>query len=159
MDIFEKFNFYRGMSNSYPTDKPYIVTPRKNRRPLNSDERFHVTVDDWFYKKFGTYYRSQSVFLTTNKEVARTYSYNNSFKHVVRVIPLALYKYCWSPKVEDLYNISIDYLYSDKERIESMLETLEYKESDLIDAVNISNEIMLSCCQYVAIPIMLNNTI
>ncbi|MCG5266900.1 hypothetical protein MCL27_17915 [Acinetobacter pittii] len=157
MDIFEKEMFYRGMSNRYPVDRPYIVTPRKDRRPLNTDNRFHSIVDDWFFKKFGVYYRSQSVFLTKNKQVACTYAHNNSYKHVVRVIPLTPYNYCWSSKIEDLYTISHDYALSSIEEIESKLESLEYTQLNLSNSKNFSNEIMVACSQYIAIPILLNN--
>lgn len=157
MNIFEKEVFYRGMSNRYPIDEPYIVTPRKDRRPLNTDNRFHSIADEWFFKKFGIYYRSQSVFLTTNKEVARTYAHNNSYKHIVRVIPLTPFSYCWSSNVEDLYTISLDYISSSSEEIESKLESLEYTTFNLSNSKNIPNEIMVTCNQYIAIPILLNN--
>lgn len=152
MVSFESHAFYRGMKSSRPTDRPYIVVPRIDRRPRNTDEQFHKISDAWFSKSFGVAYRSHGVFLTSSKLTAVNYAKDNSNDYVVRVIPLSKYKYCWSPKISDLLFASIHMRSSSQEEIESYLESLDYKESGLDDANAAGHEVMLFCERYIAIP-------
>lgn len=145
---FETIFAYRGISTNDQMESPIIARTRKDRRPRDMPFEIHQRADDWFLKNFGVRYRSQALFVTGNKFIAGQYAY--SPKHVVRIIPLGVYTFCWSKIYSDLF------LYKNSVQnstIEEYLDAGQYVEGDLKGAVASGNEIMLFCDQYVAIPV------
>jgi len=151
MSTFESLVFYRGMSNEYPTDRASLVVPRRDRRPRNSPLAFHEAADRWFESRFGVRYRSQGVFVTAHPEA--TLAYAASASHVMRVIPLSSYKYCWSPAVLDLIFAATKYADGAPESVNAYLDSVNYQQSELDKAHASGHEVMLSCECYVAIPV------
>ncbi len=151
VSTFESLVFYRGMSKEYPTDRASLVVPRKDRRPRNSSLAFHEAADQWFESRFGVRYRSQAVFVTASPVAALVYA--ASPLHVMRVIPLSTYKYCWSPAVSDLIFAATKYANGTHEQVNAYLDQAMYRESELNEAHASGHEVMLSCERYVAIPV------
>lgn len=153
LDTFETLQFFRGLSNEYSTDKPSIIVPRKDRRPRNSSLHFHQVADKWFLDKFGTPYRSHGVFVIARSLSASAYA--ASPDHVVRVIPLSPYRFCWSKKISDLLFGAQELADAPAEKIKDFLENACYQEDDLSAAHSSGNEVMLFCERYIAIPVSL----
>lgn len=151
MESFESLAFYRGITTGPVPVSPLIVKARKNRLPKNTPLEVHERADKWFETKFGVRYRSQAVFVTSRQFIADGYA--ASPQHVVRVIPLGDYRYCWSPKVYDFLTVSIDP--SNSKNIEGFLDRSGYIESDLRAAHTVGYEVMIFCERYVAIPLSL----
>ncbi|WP_223435338.1 MULTISPECIES: hypothetical protein [unclassified Pseudomonas] len=148
---FEKLAFYRGVSDNFPLDHPMIVMTRKNRKPRDTNIELHNAADEWFFEKFGVKYRSQAVFVTPQLDVAR--GYGATFDHVVRVIPLGGYSFCWSKKFADMLLLLNDGV--KLAEVSAYLDRAEYTELDLSSAYTSGNELMLYCNAYVAIPVLL----
>jgi len=153
MNTFETLPFYRGFSNKYKTDEPSLIAPRRDRRPKNSSAHFHHVADEWFKNRFGIQYRSQGVFLTSRLISASTYAATPA--HVMRVVPIGIYAYCWSPKVSDLLFAATDLASSSRDVIESYLDSAQYRDTALQDAHASGHEVMLHCERYITIPIHL----
>lgn len=151
MPSFEVLTFIRGASARYPTDRPSIQEPRKNRRPRHSNLRFHQIADAWFTENFGVPYRSQGLFLTSSVGLASRYA--ETAAHVLRVLPLGEYRYCWSPNVQDLLFAATELADASDERIRQYLSSAHYQETSLSSAWECGHEVMLICERYVAIPI------
>lgn len=136
---------YRGFVN--PEEIQDIMTTLKNRVPRNLDHEIHKLADDYFYKKFGIRFRSQSVFCTGDLQEAKKFG-------EVRVIePIGDYVICWSPKVNDFMEIE-DCLYGTlEEAVEEFIEKNDYQLGNLEDAINSKYEIMLFCEKYKVLPI------
>ena len=151
MDTFETKIFYRGVSEKHLIDRPYIVTPRMNRRPKDSTDNFHNIADKWFQDKFGIPYRSCGVFVTSRRLSATLHAATPS--HVVRVIPISDYRFCWSPKAVDLFFLASRFATSSANLINAKLESLGYTERDLGEAYASGHEVMIYCSSYIAIPV------
>lgn len=151
MSTFESLVFYRGMSEEFPTDKVSLVVPRTDRRPRNSSLAFHEAADQWFESCFGIRYRSRGVFVTARPEATLVYAASPS--HVMRVIPLSPYEYCWSPTVSDLLFAATEYADGARDPINAYLDGARYQQGDLDAAHASGHEVMLSCDRYAAIPI------
>lgn len=147
---FETLTFYRGMAMKYPTDRPFIKEPRTDRRPKDSSQTFHAAADEWFLKRFGVRYRSQVVCVTSRRLTAQTYAATSL--HLMRIIPLAEYRYCWSPKVTDLLFKAKELAEAPSIVVHEFLDSADYRESGLEEASGLGNEVMLHCSRYVAIP-------
>lgn len=145
MESFEISAFYRGMSADYDCERPLLLRTRKDREPRNTDKVVHQRADAWFEQRFGIRYRSQALLVTSSIFTAKLYA--ATARHVFRVIPLGPYKYCWSAKVRDMVSLS-----TAGGTIEDMLYASCYIESDLTQAHDSGNEVMLYCEEYVAIP-------
>ena len=151
MSTFEILAFYRGVSATYPTDRPLLLKPRRDRRPKNSSSIFHDVADRWFNTHFGIAYRSHGLFLTSRPMSASTYAETPA--HVMRVVPVSVYRYCWSPEVSDLLFAATRLATSSAETIEAYLDSAKYMEMGLQEAHKAGHEVMLYCEQYIAIPV------
>lgn len=149
MQTFESLPFYRGVSVKHPLDRAIIVTPRKDRRPRDTNIQLHTEADNWFLQNFGVAYRSQAVFVTPQIHIARGYAATPN--HVVRVIPLSSYTFCWSRKIADMLTLCMNP--ADTRPIACKLHGSEYIESNLADAHHSGNEVMLKCDSYISIPL------
>lgn len=153
MATFETKKFYRGVSLRHPLDKATIIRPRKDRRPRDTNSGIHEVADKWFLEKFGIAYRSQAIFATPQFYVAQGYA--ASPEHVVRVIPLTEYNFCWSTKISDMLMLCMSP--SDTRTIIQRLNEADYVDTNLSSAHESGNEIMISCDSYISIPIGLLN--
>lgn len=147
-ETFEFLSFYRGVSARYETRHPTLHATRRDRLPRDMKPELHQLADEWFFKKFGIKYRSQSLFLSSDENVATSYA--ASAFHVMRIIPIGEYSYCWSSSIQDLLQICIT-----DQREENLLHTLEnsnYKQTDLAQAHAYRHEVMLFCERYICIP-------
>lgn len=148
---FETLDFYRGVSSTHPIDRISLITPRVNRRPRNSAFNSHLLADNWFKSKFGTSYRSAGAFVTPQLSIARGYAASDN--HIVRVIPITTYTFCWSPKISDMLMLCMPPC--DDHTFIARLEHSLYSEGNLELAHKSGNELMLACTQYLSIPINL----
>lgn len=148
MSSFEYLPFYRGVSARHPTAHASVQTTRKNRQPRNTPEQFHVAANHWFFQKFGIYYRSEAVFVSSSPFIASHYGHTQM--HQLRIIPLEHYRFCWSRNFSDMFNICNGIV-----RVEELIERLEsadYTETDLQAAHQCGHEVMLYCNSYIEIP-------
>lgn len=129
------------------------MTPRRNRRPKNSPTHFHDIADNWFRNRFGIAYRSEGLFVMSKLLSATAYAATPD--HVMRIVPLSTYRYCWSPKISDLLFVANNMATSTASDIESYLDSAEYCEHGLQEAHEVGNEVMVYCERYIAIPVSL----
>jgi hypothetical protein len=138
-----------------------IITPKKNRKPRDTDPIIHKKFDELFMKYHGIKARSEAVFTTPDYTVAGYYGVGGL------VFPIGDFKYLWNPNVKDLttnpggkdytqkpwykqiFN-EIMILISKDESIEDVMEgtVRDYKSTGLKDAMRSNNEIMIFCDKY-----------
>lgn len=150
MESFETLVFLRGVSERFDPTHPTVHTVRKDRRPKDSSIVFHSIADDWFDNKFGVRYRTQAIFVTSRALTARTYAASD--RHVMRILPLTAYRYCWSPEISDLLAVIGGLKNKGRDEIEKVLSSLKYREDNLKEAHDSGHEVMLFCEQYITIP-------
>lgn len=150
---FETLSFYRGVSSQHDLAKPSILSPRTDRTPRDSPPRFHAIADAWFKQRFKVRYRSQAIFLTSQVGIAA--HYGSSHEHVMRVVPLTSYTYCWSPLLADLLSIAVELASAPEKAIHERLSHSQYRQDSLDEAAKSGHEVMLSCDQLLYIPIQL----
>jgi len=153
MPSFEDLPFLRGVSEKYDLRNPSVQVMRMDRKPKDSSPRFHAIADAWFARKFGVNFRSQSLHLTARILTAQTHGATPA--HVMRVVPLSPYRYCWSPNAVDLLFAAKKMEHSSEGEIASHLESLNYQTDGLDAAFDSGNEVMLHCERYMAIPLHL----
>jgi hypothetical protein len=151
MDSFENLAFLRGTSRRHSSDTVSIEVPRRDRKPKDSSAAFHAAADDWFDQKFGRRYRSGGLFVTSRRLTATTYAASED--HVMRIVPLSAYSYCWSPNVSDLLFMTQKFGAARREAIWDELDRSGYITSDLKQAHDLGHEVMIYCDLYAAIPI------
>lgn len=156
MNSFEALPFFRGVSARFNAQHPSIHETRRDRSPRNTSTKFHSIADEWFYSKFGVHYRSHVLFLTPLILTAQTYAATHA--HVMRILPLSDYRYCWSPKKVDLLFSAKELEVSSRNDIEKHLTLLDYREDGLAEAHALGHEVMLHCDKYISIPIHLVET-
>jgi hypothetical protein len=87
---------YRGYK--FGTRKTFFeMTPRQDRKPLNTSKRLSDALDREFNKRFGWKPRTEGVFCTPDADEAHDYG------EVYLVLPFDGYKYLWSPDITDVY--------------------------------------------------------
>lgn len=132
---------YRGMQS-----KPshiYKQAVRSDRRPRNVDHKIHDALDAWFEEKFGFKARSETAFVTGSFADAKSYG------KPYAVFPIGDFKFVWSPEIGDLFFIS----HSVKpEGVASAMDEIQYKTSDLEEAIDSGFEVMVKCDEYYAVP-------
>jgi hypothetical protein len=144
---------YRGSDKSIRDYK--IITPRKNRKPLDTPIEIHRELDKLFHKKFGWYVRSEGVFTTGSRASASEYG------QPYIILPIGKFKYVWSPYIRDLHSklVNTGVIYArggvskvimEKEEYTPILEELinKYKDKDFDTAIHIGNEISIKCDEY-----------
>jgi hypothetical protein len=152
MESFETLQFFRGVSARVDPSFPSVHEVRKDRKPRDAAPAFHKIADDWFNAKFGIRYRSQALFVTSREFTAKHYA--TSDNHVMRIVPLTEYRYCWSPQVIDLLFLSKQVEQKSVAEIQESLVALDYREDGLAQAHAKGHEVMLFCDRYIAIPIV-----
>ena len=152
----EKIDFitflYRGVDNFY--EEPKKITPRKDRRPLDSTKEWHDALNKEFYSRFKVKARSEGVFC---KIITPTgYGLDNI------ILPIGNYYCLWSETVIDAYfadpnNNRSDYKNDDmSDAAKKAVST--YKKGSLVDVQKSLNthklmrsEVILICKKYYAI--------
>lgn len=151
MDSFETLTFYRGVSARYNPQHPTVHEMRRDRRPKDSSIEFHNIANEWFRSRFGVLYRSQSLCITSRKLTAQVYAASPA--HVMRILPLSDYHYCWSPNATDLLFAAKKLEDASQREIEDHLNSLGYREDGLAEAHVVGHEVMLHCERFITIPV------
>lgn len=76
-------------------------TPRKNRKPRDMPKYLHDYLDMVFKSEFGWRVRSEGVFVSSDKSMAKDFSESGDDAYLF--FPIGRYKYVWSPVVKDIY--------------------------------------------------------
>lgn len=127
----------------------YRMDVRTDRKPLHTDELTHWNIDAIFKKQFGIAARSEGLFVTGSNQVASLYG------PTYIVIPRGEFKYLWSPITADMYGVQ----FKPEDDVEQMVRDMDYKMTDLQDAINSRHEIMIFCKDYYALPTSLDRQI
>ena len=153
---------YRGMKERFSPDI-CVKYPRSSRRPLTTNKKVHELADDYFKHKFGTKFRSESIFVSRSAELAQSYG------DVYVVFPLDRVSFCWSTKVEDFTVTSAKYnkmfgdgdvtlTKDDFKEFQKFMDDLDYHcdddslKNDFIKYRNFKQyEVMIKCDEYLAI--------
>jgi hypothetical protein len=77
----------------------YEFEARKDRKPKDSSLQLHKLLDKWLFDETGIKFRSEGVFTSKSKMVARYYG--DTFV----IIPKGKFHYCWSPYIRDTYTM------------------------------------------------------
>lgn len=129
----------------------------QNRSPRDMPRETHDMLNEWFQKKTGIAYRSQSIFGTGSyreaKQYATDFDSNIGGGAVAVVLPVGRYKYCWSPKISDLYSYIeenvMDWSKDDEENKQNIFAALDiagYRfNKDLGPGLESGHEIMIHC--------------
>lgn len=155
---------YRGIVTS--TNETMIKKRRRrDREPLSTTKEMHQVINQWFIDKFGKPYRN-GVFATPQPKV-------NLYGTKHEMFPIDQYSICWSPHVSDLFS-SLEGLHKsliaqgynenrakqiafsnhpqihqeDIKPIYSYLDSLQFREGQLSEAVNHNTEIMILTDSY-----------
>jgi len=133
---------------------------RTDRRPKDTNRDAHKIIDDWFEKEFGIRARSQALFVF-GQGIRKHYL--NQYGDPCVVFPIGDFKYVWSARVRDLYNLMDDEADMDDldavHTLQYKLETSAYTDSQLDAAIKDEKEIMIACEAYYAFPISAEESI
>jgi hypothetical protein len=164
------YKLFRGMSVPKLTDerKPYVVPVRKNRRPLHTNIHIHNTVDDYFYKQFGTPFRSSSIFCFGGTGgPANGYSEptnSHEIKGVCLIFPIGKINWLYSPHVQDMFidiphDATPNFAHKWVKSQQYQGRTKKVSKGNLTEAIRSGNEIMVECDNFYAIPLNITRTI
>ena len=161
---------YRGVKLSKLNNNIIVkIKPRTNRKALDTPRGIQEYADLYFKHKFKWKPRSEGVFCTGKINTAANYGFP------VTVWPIGTFKFVWSPDIKDFYRNFIEIYdelalqhkglvlddpeyYLSMDYIEGIFETeLEqslktYKDTNLTQAIQSNNEIMLGCKEYYITP-------
>ena len=163
-----KLPLRRGMAFQ-PSDHITKIKVNKNRTPTNTNIRIHNAADQWFLKTFGVKARSQAFFCTSSKKISSDYGFS------FFVFPVGKFDIIWSRRVDDLFmylrestilksaGVEVDDKSKAKEMIDdpsiisdkllydtvaTMLDSADYVQGKLDEALASKNEIMVLCDYY-----------
>lgn len=94
----------------------YIIVPRKDRWPKDTNEHLHEMMDNYFLRRFGWRARSRGVFCSGSMNVAKEYGNTTGI-----IFPADGFKYLWSRRIKDLYSDQL-------ESIDDRISGLWYEE-------------------------------
>lgn len=153
----EAHALFRGFSSSEEFFK--MKERAKPRQPVTTSIIIHNALNDGLEDLTGTPYRSFAAFATGDYNTARDYG-----DKVFMMFPIGKLQFCWSPKIDDAYTYfddadssptllrdseyrhlqsiqHVDYPAAVREFIAS--GKAEYQETELTEAIESGNEIML----------------
>jgi len=137
----ENRSLYRGMKGLVDSVKQ--ISPRSNRKPLDTKKSHHDIINVEFAKKYNVdNIRSRAVFCTGHTDNAI------AFGTLYNIFPIGDYSYWWSPTIDDLYGEledMSDYIVAD------IINSHTFINTDLLKAISSGNEIMLLCDKYYAV--------
>lgn len=125
-----------------------VHVTRKDRHPRDLSPEIHASANEWLMKNFGVFYRSQSVFVTSDLNVAVAYA--DSSAQVARVVPIDNYSFCWSKQLRNMMELFIGGVVIG--RVHQELDAAGYTKSDLSSAHSSGHEVILFCDSYLSIP-------
>jgi len=148
---------FRGINSNKIFD---IKTPRKDRRPKDTEQKYHEMFDKTFMKYHGIRARSEGVFVTGDLSEASLYG------NPYTVFPIGNFKFLWNPNIFDLtMAVSPKMVYKTsnifwkfmiktgivttemtQDQINSIVK--EYMSTNLVKAIRSGNEIMIFCKKY-----------
>jgi hypothetical protein len=131
-----------------------LINVDLTRMPRDTRHYIHEMLNDWFVRKTGIAYRSQSIFCTGSRFTANQYATgwgNHDNGSTVIMIPVGNFNYCWSSEIEDLFS----YLESDVDtsdltqgKLNLLMNNNKYvQNTGLKQAIASNNEIMVNCNQ------------
>jgi len=162
---------YRGIADEIPLY--FSGTPRKDRRPLDTNKNLHKALDEYFLKKFGFRYRSNGLFSCRTLIDARRYS--GSSKSTAMIFPTNDYTMCSSDDIQDIYkdlkprrfiqkhfgeigktlDEMIEYIKriehgieTDFELMDKIMDTFDYFENKMLVKHYNTSEIMVKCDKF-----------
>lgn len=143
---------FRGIGIKTNDEKNILRKWRVNdsREPKDMPRELHDTLDDFFEEEFGTRFRSESLFATGSKSMAREYGI------VFLVFPIGRFEYIWSPVVRDAWEyFSNEHDYTSNQ-LKKVLHTTDnlYVNKNLDEGIESGNEIMIACESYYTIPLV-----
>ena len=142
------FPLYRGMK--YDSEDFTVKDVRlDDRRAQDMDSAVHSQLNSYFQNKFGEPFRN-ALFVAGTQHVAE------SFGKLYMVFPIGEFSFIWSPQVFDLYSQYGENMVDDLEekRIQEfieMMDSLQYQNTDLKQAIKHTGEIMIRCSEYAAV--------
>lgn len=90
--------FFRGVKSAeLPTAMGGVVTPRTDRRPVDTTLKFHEMLDDRLYQDFGFRYRSGATFVTGSRQGSGDYGFP------CIVLPLGPFELVYGEECTDAY--------------------------------------------------------
>lgn len=155
--------FYRGHMRKAPDI--FIEQPRSDRRSLSTPKHISQYIDKWFEENGFEVRRSNSVFVTGSRGLARTYQRWIDEGSLVIVFPTNGFKFSWSPKVRDLYlsvlpHLDIDHEFQETTKnpwdsskdfndigiplLSDLLKVSKYQTDNIVEALKSRNEIMIT---------------
>ncbi|GAB3739926.1 hypothetical protein GCM10028794_24070 [Silanimonas algicola] len=137
---------YRGMSEQH--DHVTVLDVRRDRQPKNMPRTIHAAADSWFSEKFGVRYRGAGLFCTGDRAQAAEHGY------VYKIFPIGGFQFCWSPGVRDLSEWAKreGRLQLPPADFVAALDSLDYREEGLAEALASGCEVMVACRSYYAVP-------
>lgn len=118
--------FYRG-SHHVGSKKMIKMKPRSDRKPSDMVESMQEYLDDLFYQKFKWRPRSEGVFTTGKKSVAKNYSSGGG---TGIFLPIGKnYKYVYNPNIADLYSELDDNAIDSPDEYEEYYNEDEWRDS------------------------------
>lgn len=166
---------YRGIADEIPLY--FSGTPRKDRRPLDTNKNLHKALDEYFFKKFGFRYRSNGLFACRTYGIASQYS--GTTHNVSMIFPTNGYTMCSSNEIGDMFKDLKPYRLSQKDfdeigktseeiinyikRIENgtetdfklfneMMDSFKYFENKTLEKHRWTPEIMVQCDKFYGYP-------
>lgn len=114
---------------------------RKNRKPLDTPKKYHKVVDKLFLEEFGWKARSEALFCWSK------FFSDDTAQKMWMVFPAGDYKYLWSEKVFDLWNILGNYTETPKQLKEVFKREIVpgYHEDKIKLAIRYGGEVMVKC--------------
>jgi hypothetical protein len=88
---------YRGIENMNDADA-IVGTVRQDRKPKDLDVKVHNLMNEYFEKTFGSKFRSNTLFVTTDYSIASEYG------TAYAIFPTDPVEAVWSPVTKDLYS-------------------------------------------------------
>lgn len=162
-----KVRAYRGIQLD---TRPHPVFLKKDvrtdRHPKDTPEGISKLMDNWFKKKFGIKFRSESMFVTSRAWTAAAYGL------VYMVFPIGDYDYVWSKKYSDLTEdaftavtqkakdnpeelkyLNVTHSNLKQKHLDEVMEDGDYKfNKGLVEALTQSkSEVMIKCKSYYAL--------
>lgn len=144
----------------------FVKPVRKDRIPRDMSAIVSKKLDDWFEKEFNFRARSEGLF-TVGKS-----GLDGEFGTSCVVFPLGSFSYLWSPEIKDLWLYIQRNVYDhydakdwkhevtdeegkfDADKFDAHMKALNYKTTDLEEAIDSGNEIMLRCSSVLVLPIL-----
>ncbi len=135
---------YRGMKTMPAMENGMgVISPRVDRRPLDTSKIIHGVLNKRFTEKFGYPFRN-AIFATCGSVAAS--EYGTSYV----IFPIGELHFLWSDVVEDLYSDYFDYFDDDEltdiKRINEAIDEFigYYQTTDLAAAMFSGHEVMIA---------------